>query len=159
MYRSSRPAFRHLLQVMLLLAFLIKGAVLVAGDVVDGRLDVDRFLLGDSGRRWRIQFQELEELGRGPGRRASADGHIYIDSNKSLCAMGLLQFMVVFILFGDGGGRRRRDASRVVREVRGIVVIFLSARALFDVWLANLYPYPLCTCLYLYASMYAFLLQ
>jgi hypothetical protein len=43
----------------------------------------------------------LEELGCGPGRRATADGHIYINSNKSLGAMGLLQFMVVFILFGD----------------------------------------------------------
>jgi hypothetical protein len=31
---------------MLLLAFLIKGAVLVVGDVVDGRLDLDWFLLG-----------------------------------------------------------------------------------------------------------------
>jgi hypothetical protein len=67
--------------------------------------------------------------------------------------------MVVIIFFFDGGGRRRGGRPQRVREgSRGIVVIFFVSRVLCVVWLEQLYPYPLRTCLYLYACVYVFLI-
>ena len=61
---------------------------------------------GDGGRQRRAKIQELEALGRSPGRCATAEGFFYFDSNKSRCAMGLLQLTGALVFF-DGGGDRR----------------------------------------------------
>lgn len=62
------------------------------------RLDQARATLGGGGRLRRVQVQERKSLGRGPSRRAVADGFIlsfgagvYFDSNQRHSAMGLFQ--------------------------------------------------------------------
>jgi hypothetical protein len=55
-----------------------------------GWLYLGRFPLGGGGRQRRAKIQEREELGRRPGRYATAEGFFYFDSNKSRCAMGFL---------------------------------------------------------------------
>ena len=69
--------------------------------------------LGGGGRRRRAQIWELEELGRGPGRWATADGFIYFNSYQSQHEMELLQLKVMPDVFDGGGGRRR--GLRVLR--------------------------------------------
>jgi hypothetical protein len=48
-----------------------------------GRLDLARPSLGNDGRQWRNQIQELEGLGRGPDRWATANSFNYFDSYQS----------------------------------------------------------------------------
>ena len=86
------------------MAFFSKDAELAMGLVVAWRLDLARPSLGDGSRRRRAKIHELEELGRGPGRWANANGSFYCDSDQSQVAMELLQFIVVFVFFGGGGG-------------------------------------------------------
>ena len=78
------------LQVMLFLALFVKDAGCAVGVADGGRLDLARVSRGDGGRQRRAKIQELEALGRSPGRCATAKGFFYFDSNKSRCAMGLL---------------------------------------------------------------------
>jgi hypothetical protein len=103
---------------MLLLPFFFTNAKVAVGVADGGRLDLARSPLGGAGRRWRAWIQELEKLGRGPGRWATADGSIpssrtgvYFDSSKSQRAMELLQLMVAHVVFFGGGGRHRPSSS------------------------------------------------
>ncbi|CAO2145787.1 unnamed protein product [Urochloa humidicola] len=151
LYRNLRLAVRRLPQVMLLLAFLVMGAEVAVGDVVCDRLDLACIFLDGGGRHRRGQFQELESLGRGPGRWATADGFIYFDSNQSLSAMGLVQLAGRLIFLLNGDGRRWEGRPWEIREgSKDFVVIFIFFRVLCDVWLEQLYPYPSSTDLYLY---------
>ncbi|CAN6331998.1 unnamed protein product [Urochloa humidicola] len=97
-------------QVRWFLPFCFKDAGCAVGDVVGGRLDPARFPLGDAGRRRRGRIQELDGLGRGPGRWATADGFIsssgtgvYFGSFQSQRAMELAQFTVALGVFLGGG--------------------------------------------------------
>ncbi|CAO2185708.1 unnamed protein product [Urochloa humidicola] len=101
----------------------------------------------------------LEELGRGPGRWATADGFINFDSVQSFSAKGLLQFKVELDFFPDDVGRRRGRRPLEVHEgPRGFSVISVLVRVLCERWLLQLLLYPLLTCLYLYVFMYVFLI-
>jgi hypothetical protein len=98
-------------QVMRFLPFCFKDAGCAAGAMVGGRLDLARSPFGCAGRRWRARIQGLEELGRGPGRWATADGCIpfsrtgvYFDSSQSRQAMEFFQSTVAHnVLFGSSG--------------------------------------------------------
>ena len=142
------------LQVMLFLALFVKDAGCVVGVADGGRLVLARVSRGDGGRQRRAKIQELEALGRSPGRCATAEGFFYFDSNKSRCAMGLLQLTGALVFFDDGGDRRREARPLVVREgSRGVVVIFLFFRVLCVVWLGQLSLYPLRAYLYQYVFL------
>jgi hypothetical protein len=78
---------------------LPKGYRTSVGDVVGGWPNLAQSSLGGGGRRWRVKIRELEMLGCGPGRWATADGFINFDSAQSLCAMGPLLLVVVFGFF------------------------------------------------------------
>jgi hypothetical protein len=100
---------------MLLLVLFLKGVVQFLGDMDGGRLDLPRFPLGGAVRCRRGWIQELDGVGRSPGRCATAVGFIlssktgvYFDSSKSQWAMGLLQLKVTSGVFFVGGGWRRR---------------------------------------------------
>lgn len=84
-----------------------KVARKVVGFVVGGRPDMARFPLGDGVRQWQARIWELMELGRCPGRRATAEGFFNCDSNISQRVKGLFQ------LTGRGRllRRRRRPAT------------------------------------------------
>jgi hypothetical protein len=149
---------------MLMLALFFTCAVL-AVDVADGgRLDLARSPLDGAGRRRRVWIQELDELGRGPGRWATADGSIpslgtgvYFDSFQSHQAMELFQLMVAHGVFA-GGGRWRRFRALMERfgsEDLNVISVFF--RVLGVVWRGQLYPYPPCTSLCLYAYLYVFI--
>jgi hypothetical protein len=152
---------------MWLLPLFFTDAKVVVGVANGGRLDLARSPLGDAGRRWRAWIQELEELGRGPGRWATGDGSIpssrtgvYFDSSQSQPAVELLQLLVAHGVFFGGGGRRRR--LRAWTEHSGsedLIVISFFFRVLSVVWRRQLFSYPPCTSLYLYAYLYAFLIQ
>jgi hypothetical protein len=167
LYRSPGPASRHLFQVMLLLPLFFTDAKVAVGVADGGRLDVARSPLGGAGRRWCAWIQELEELGRGPGRWATADGSIpssrtgvYFDSSQSQPAMELLQLMVAHGVFFGGGGRRRRLRAWTERSgSEDLIVISFFFRVLSVVWRRQLFSYPPCASLYLYAYLYAFLIQ
>ena len=63
----------------------------------------------------------LPHQGHAPDR-----GFFYFNSNKSRCAMGLLQLTGALVFFDGGGDWRREARPLVVREgSRGVVVIFL----------------------------------
>ena len=155
MYRSPARSF-VVLQVMLILSFFFKDAGCAAGVADGGRLDLARSSLGGGGCQWRAQIQELEGLGRGPGRWATADGFFNFDSYQSLCAMGFLQLTVRLVFFFDGDGRRRGGRLWLLHEgSRGIGVNFLVVRVFCEVWLAQLPLYPLR--MYSYNLVYVFL--
>lgn len=159
LYRSPGLALPRPGQVMLVLAFLSKGAKQGIGVADRGRLDLGRSSRGGASRRRRAQVQELVGLGRVPGRWTTAEGFIFFDSFQSQCAMGLLQLMVVFVFFVGGGGRRRGGRSLVDLEgSRGLDVIFIFFGVLREVWLGHLSLYPLCTRLYFYIFIYVFLI-
>jgi hypothetical protein len=128
------------------------------------RLDHARPSLDGCGRRRRALVQVLKNLGRGPGRWATADGSIpffetgvYFDSFQSHRAMGFFQLAVLPVVFLDGGGRRRGfRAPSVRRDPVGFVVFF--SRVLCDVWWGHLSLYPCCTSLYLYEYLYVLLI-
>ena len=135
------------------MAFFSKDAELAMGLVVAWRLDLARLCLGDGGRRRRCQIQELEELGRGPGRWVTSVGFFFYDSDQSQGAMELLQFMV-FISFSDGGVRRRGGRRMAIRVGSwGFVVFSILFRVPRVVWLYQPTLYPLHAFLYLYASL------
>ena len=139
---------------MLFLALFVKDAGCVVGVADGGRLDLPRVSRGDGGRQRRAKIQELEALGRSPGRCATAEGFFYFDSNKSRCAMGLLQLTGALVFFDGGGDRRREARSLMVREgSRGVVVFFLFFRVLCVVWLGQLSLYPLHAYLYPYVFL------
>ena len=70
--------------------------------------------------------------------------------------MGLLQLKVRFGSFG-GDGRRRGGRPLVDLEgSRGVDVFLLFFWVLRVVWLEQVSPYPVGTCLYLYVFVYAF---
>jgi len=107
----------HLGQVMLVLAFFFgKGAEHAVGVADGGRLDPAPSSLGDASRRRRARIQGLEELGRSTGRRANADGFFYCDSEKSLWAKGLLQFVGTHVFFSGSDDRRRGSRLLAARE-------------------------------------------
>ena len=70
------------LQVMLFLALFVKDAGCAVGIADGGRLVLARVSCGDGGHQRRAKIQELEALGRSPGRCATAEGFFYFDSNK-----------------------------------------------------------------------------
>jgi hypothetical protein len=132
----------------ILLAFLLfKVAEMAVGFVDGGRPDLARLPLGDGGCRWRARIWELEGSGRCPGRWATAEGFFNFDSNKSLCAMVLLQLGDV--LFFDGVGRRRggRQRWRIHEGSRGLDVIFSFLRVLCVIWLGQLSLYTCSACM------------
>ena len=151
LYRSPRPAARR--QVSPLAFCSSVDSRLVEGLVEDGWPDLVRFFLGDGGRRRRCQIQELEELGRGPGRWVTSVGFFFYDSDQSQGAMELLQFMV-FISFSDGGVRRRGGRRMAIRVGSwGFVVFSILFRVPRVVWLYQPTLYPLHAFLYLYNSL------
>jgi hypothetical protein len=151
---------------MLLLVLFLKGAVQLLGDVDGGWLDLPRFPLGGAVRRWGGLIQELDGVGRGPGRWATAVGFIlssdmgiYFNSSKSQWAMGLLQLKVMPDVFFVGGGQRRRlRASSACKGSGDWVAIFIFFWVLGVVWLLQLHLYPSNTSLYLYTYLYTFLI-
>ena len=120
------------------------------------RLDLPRSFLGGGSRRRRRQIQGLQGLGRRSGRRTTADGFFYCDSNQSHGAKGPLQLAVelVFLGGGDGGGRRGNRLLVDREGSRDLGVIFFFLRVLRVVWLTQLPLYPLGMCLYSYVVMY-----
>jgi len=135
-----------------------KGVEQAVGVVHGGRLDLAPSSFDGVVCRWRAQIRELEWLGCVPGRWATAEGFFYFDSFQSYCAMGPLQLMAVFGVFVGGGGGRRGGRASVVREgSRSSDVILFFLRVLCEVWLSQLSPYPLRTCLYLVTVLYVFL--
>jgi hypothetical protein len=83
---------------------------------------------------------------------------VYFDSTQSKLAKGPLQLMVVAVFFFGGVDQRRSGRPWMVHEgSRGFDVIFSFSRILSEVWLRQLYPYPIRTCLYLYVDVYVFL--
>ena len=143
---------------MLVLAFFFgKGAEHAVGVAVGGRLDLAYSSLGDASRRRRAQIQGLEELGCDPGRLANADG-FFCDSDKSLWAMGLLQFVGTHVFFSGGDDRRRRSRLLAAREgSRGFIAIPLLFRVFCVVWLTRLLLYPIRTVLFSYVYTDVFL--
>ena len=120
------------------------------------RLDLPRSFLGGGGRRRRWQIQGLQGLGRRYGRRTTANGFCYCDSNQSHGAKRPLQLAVelVFLGGGDGGGRRGNRLLVDREGSRDLGVIFFFLRVLRVVWLTQLPLYPLGMCLYSYVVMY-----
>ena len=113
------------------LAFLLGEFRASCGFWKDGLPDLAQFSLVDGGRQQRARIRELEELGRGPGRLANADGSFYCDFDQSLSAMELLRFMVVLVFLSGGDVRRRRVRALTVREgSRDLFVIFFLFRVL-----------------------------
>jgi len=130
------------------------------GHAEDGWPDRARASIGGDSRRWRVQFRDLGSLGRGPGRWTTAEGFIYCDSSQSQCAMGFLQIYGGSGVFVDGSVRQRRSpAKKASIGVGDFSVILLSFRGSFAVWSVQLSLYPCRTYLYLYVSMYLFLIQ
>ena len=150
----------HLDQVMLVLAFFFgKGAEHAVGVADGGRLDPAPSSLGDACRRRRALIQGLEELGRSPGRRANADGFFYCDSEKSLWAKGLLQFVGTHVFFSGSDDRRRGSRLLAAREgSRGFIAIPLLFRVFCVVWLTRLLLYPIRTVLFSYVYTDVFLI-
>ena len=146
-------------QVMLLLASFLFDAELLVGDVDGGRLDRARSSLGGGSRRWHARIQGLEELGRSTGRRANADGFFYCDSEKSLWAKGLLQFVGTHVFFSGSDDRRRGSRLLAAREgSRGFIAIPLLFRVFCVVWLTRLLLYPIRTVLFSYVYTDVFLI-
>jgi hypothetical protein len=94
--------------------FFLKGTVQTLVDVDGGRLDLDRFPLGGGVRRWRVQIQELDEVGCVPGRWATADGFIpsyeigvFFDFSKTSGRWAFSSSWRCSAVFFAGGGRRR----------------------------------------------------
>ena len=150
----------HLGQVMLVLAFFFdKGAEQAVGVANGGRLDPALSSLSDACHRRRALIQGLEELGRSPGQRANADGFFYCDTEKSLWAKGLLQFVGTHVFFSGGDDRLRRSRLLAAREgSRGFIAIPLLFRVFCVVWLTRLLLYPIRTVLYSYVYTDVFLI-
>ena len=139
---------------MWVLVSFFKGTELAAGMADGGWLDLGRSSFGGGGCRRRAQIQGLKEAGRGPGRCATAEGFFYFDSNKSRCAMGLLQLTGALVFF-DGGGDRRREARPQVRDgSKGVDVNFLFFKVLCVVRLGQLSLCSLRAYLYSYVHLY-----
>jgi hypothetical protein len=148
------------------LAPFLKDVVQVVGDVVVGRLDLVRCPRGGGGCRRRAQIQDLERLGCGPGRWATADdiipssvSGVYFGSLKSQRAMGSFQVTVVVVFLDGGAGvwRRGGHTRKVHEESRDFDVIFLVSKVFSEVVLGQLALYPLRMCLYLYVGVHVLL--
>ena len=76
---------------------------------------------------------------------------------QSQRAMGLLQLKVRFGFFFGGDGRQLGGRPLVDLEgSRGVDVFLLFSWVLRVVWLEQVSPYPVGTCLYSYVFVYAF---
>jgi hypothetical protein len=167
-YRSPRRLVVRRLREM-----AMSAAVAAEGVVVRRRVDRARASRGTSQLRALIH-----------GRRSSGcvpDRYFFIDdfipafasgvlcgSLQSILAMGLLQIWGGHDGFLDDGGwridggGRRRWKLRVIWGFtwsRDFNVIYTFASAPRVRWVGQLFLYPLCTCLYSYASLYVFLIQ
>jgi hypothetical protein len=155
-YRSPGSASRHLCQVMLLLAYSFSGrSLLRVLWMVAGWIWLDppppRRLWSSTASR----IQELEILGRVPGRCATADGFFYCDFFQSLCAIGSFQLDVQFVFFFGGGRRRRGGRAPVVLEGSRVFDVLCSLfKVLSGSWSGQQFMYPVRMCLYLYGFVY-----
>jgi len=160
LYWSSSTVARICGASLCLPLFCFEESGHAGGHAEDGWPDRARASIGGDSRRWRVQFRDLGSLGRGPGRWTTAEGFIYCDSSQSQCAMGFLQIYGGSGVFVDGSVRQRRSpAKKASIGVGDFSVILLSFRGSFAVWSVQLSLYPCRTYLYLYVSMYLFLIQ
>ena len=78
---------------------------------------------------------------------------------QSFLAMGLLQIWAASGDFGAGDGRRWSSPTRMVCTMaKDVVVIFVFFRGFCASWSGQLYLHPVLTYLYLFVSVYVFLI-
>jgi hypothetical protein len=155
---------RRLREAADLAALLFQDAMVAMGST--DRRRADRDLVPFSGDRRRAPVWEHRNLGCIPGRCSFSDGFIDCGSFQSLCATGLPLFRGGLRIFSSDGGRRfvgrdRRWRFRMPAGSTGptaFFVISVLGRDLCASWLGQLSMYPARTYLYLYASLYVFLI-
>ena len=134
----------------LLAFFCFKDAAKAAGGVAVWWWIPTRSSL-DGGRRRRGWIQNLEELGRVPGRMCVSPMASYTATPTKACVLwaSLVHGGTRFLL------RRRRVRVLVAREgSRGLFVFFSLFRVLCIAWWKQLSMYPPCMFLYFFVYLY-----
>ena len=138
----------------LLAFFCFKDAAKAAGGVAVWWWIPTRSSL-DGGRRRRGWIQNLEELGRVPGRCAFRRWLLTPRLQQKPVCDGLLRFVAALGFFSGGNVRRRRVRVLVAREgSRGLFVFFSLFRVLCVAWWKQLSMYPPCMFLYFFVYLY-----